>query len=172
MRGARDTGGFPAAVCGGWSSRLLRKGITMSELRERMIRDLKLAGLNDSTGAEGMPIQAAMGFIPLVVVALLELTKIPLVSSILYSESSFRKLVMMILLPCVCFLTFISLMTGLEQSTATREYNIEQSRVDRSFVILLLKSHQLRLHFALRLPRPCVLRGLFLGVVRRALGGT
>ena len=90
---------------------------------------LTMAGLNDSTGAEGMPIQAAMGFIPLVVVALLELTKIPLVSSILYSESSFRKLVMMILLPCVCFLTFISLMTGLEQSTATREYNIEQSRV-------------------------------------------
>ena len=59
---------------------------------------LTMAGLNDSTGAEGMPIQAAMGFIPLVVVALLELTKIPLVSSILYSESSFRKLVIIIII--------------------------------------------------------------------------
>lgn len=46
---ARDTFGFPADVAGVHSTLHSRKGITMSELKNRMIQDLKLAGLVEGT---------------------------------------------------------------------------------------------------------------------------
>ena len=46
---ARDTFGFPADVAGVHSTLHPRKGVTMSELRNRMIQDLKLAGLVEGT---------------------------------------------------------------------------------------------------------------------------
>ena len=49
VRLACDTGGFPAAVWWLEVCSSYEKGITMSELRERMIRDLKLAGLDEGT---------------------------------------------------------------------------------------------------------------------------
>jgi len=46
---ARDTFGFPAVVAGVLYFAFEGKGITMSELKDRMIQDLKLAGLADGT---------------------------------------------------------------------------------------------------------------------------
>ena len=46
---ARDTFGFPADVAGVHSTLHPRKGVTMSELKNRMIQDLKLAGLVEGT---------------------------------------------------------------------------------------------------------------------------
>jgi hypothetical protein len=46
---ACDTFGFPADVAGVHSTLHPRKGVTMSELRNRMIQDLKLAGLVEGT---------------------------------------------------------------------------------------------------------------------------
>jgi HAMP domain-containing protein len=70
-----------------------------------------------------------VGLLPLVAIALVELSKIPTVNVFLLSKSISTKFIAGLFLLCICGMTFETMSTGLEQNVSNRENHIKESRL-------------------------------------------
>ena len=70
-----------------------------------------------------------VGLLPLVAIALVELSKIPTVNVFLLSKSISTKCIAGLFLLCICGMTFETMSTGLEQNVSNRANHIKESRL-------------------------------------------
>ena len=70
-----------------------------------------------------------VGLLPLVAVALVELSKIPTVNVFLLTKSISTKFIAGLFLLCVCGMTYETMSTGLEQNLSNRVLHIKESRL-------------------------------------------
>ena len=90
---------------------------------------LSMQGIGNFTTASMLNPVVIVGLLPLLAIALVELTKIPLVKGFLLAKSMVTKVIAGLFLCLVCGMTFETMSTGLEQNITNREHEIKDIRL-------------------------------------------